>query len=51
MATEDEMAGWHHGCSGHEFEQLWEMVKDREVSGGQRSLCAAVHGVRESNTA
>ena len=31
--------------------KLWEMVKDREVSGGQRSLCAAVHGVRESNTA
>ena len=19
--TEDEMAGWHHGLSGHEFEQ------------------------------
>ena len=19
--TEDEMAGWHHGCHGHEFEQ------------------------------
>ena len=31
--------------------ELQEMVKDREVSGGQRSLCAAVHGVRESNTA
>ena len=20
-ATEDEMAGWHHGLNGHEFEQ------------------------------
>ena len=21
MATEDEMAGWHHRLNGHEFEQ------------------------------
>ena len=21
MTTEDEMAGWHHGLNGHEFEQ------------------------------
>ena len=30
--TEDEMVGWqHHPTNGHEFEQLWEMMKDREV--------------------
>ena len=21
------MAGWHHQLNGHEFEQLWKMVK------------------------
>ena len=25
--TEDEMVGWHHQLNGHEFEQLWKMVK------------------------
>ena len=29
--TEDEMAGWHHRLSGHEFEQTW---KDSEGLGG-----------------
>ena len=33
------MAGWHHQVNGHEFEQLREMVKGREV------WRAAVHGV------
>ena len=28
--TEDETVGWHHRLNGHEFEQLWEIVKDRE---------------------
>ena len=37
--TEDEMVGWHHRLNGHEFEQLLEIVKDREASS------AAVHGV------
>ena len=37
--TEVEMAGWHHQLDGHEFEQLREMVKDREA------CCAAFHGV------
>ena len=41
---EDEMVGWHHGLSGHESEQVQEMVKDR---GTWR---AAVHGVEKSPT-
>ena len=28
--TEDEMVGWHHQLDGHEFEQLQELVMDRE---------------------
>ena len=42
--TEDEMVGWHHWLNGHEFEQIWEIVKDREA------WCAAVHGVGKSWT-
>ena len=40
-ATEDEMIGWHHWLDGHEFEQLQEIVKEREA------WHAAVHGVRQ----
>ena len=44
--TEDEMVGWHHRLSGHEFEQITslpgETVKDREAGR------AAVHEVTES---
>ena len=29
--TEDEMVGWHHLLNGHEFEQVWESVIDREA--------------------
>ena len=42
--AEDEMVGWHHLLSGHEFEQT---PGDGE---GQGSWCAAVHGVAESWT-
>ena len=31
--TEDEMVGWHYRLNGHEFEQLWELVMDREACG------------------
>ena len=33
------MVGWHHQLNGHEFEQLREIVKDREA------WPAEVHGV------
>ena len=42
--TEDEMVRWHHWLNGHEFEQLQEIVKDREA------WRAAVHGVVKSQT-
>ena len=40
--TEDEMAGWHHGVNGHEFEQT---LGDNE---GQASLvCYSTWGSKE----
>ena len=38
------MAGWQHQLDGHESEQIWEMVKDREA------WRAAVHGVTKGQT-
>ena len=38
------MVGWHHRLNGHEFEQVLELVMDREA------CCAAVHGVTKSPT-
>ena len=37
------MVGWHHQLDGHEFEQAWQMVNDREA------WHAAAHGVAESD--
>ena len=34
--TEDEMVGWHHRLSGHEFEQTLELVMDVLQSMGQK---------------
>ena len=33
--TEDEMVGWHHRLSGHEFEQTREDSKGQGSLGGQ----------------
>ena len=41
---EDEMVGWHHQLDGHEFEQAWELVMDREA------WHATVHGFTNSQT-
>ena len=42
--TEDEVVGWNHQLSGHEFEQTLGDMKDREA------WLAAVHGVSKSQT-
>ena len=38
------MVGWHHQLNGHEFEQTWEILKDRDA------WHAAGHGVAKSWT-
>ena len=42
--TEDEMAGWHHGLNGHEFEQA-PGVGDRQ--GGL--VCCSPWGCKDSD--
>ena len=42
--TEDETVGWHHRFNGLESEQALG------VGDGQGRLCAAVHGIAESDT-
>ena len=38
------MVKYHRKINGHEFEQLWETVKDRET------WYAEVHGIANSGT-
>ena len=40
----DEMVGWHHQLDGREFEQLQELLMDREA------WRAVVHGDAKSRT-
>ena len=42
--ADDEMVRWHHQLNGHEFEQLWQIVKERWA------WSAVVHGVAKSHT-
>ena len=42
--TEDEMVGWRHQLSGHEFEQALG-----DGDGQESLLCATVHEVAESD--
>ena len=43
--TEDEMVGWHHQLSGHEFEQT---QGDGEAQGSL--ACCSPRGHKESDT-
>ena len=43
--TEDEIVGWHHKLSGHEFEQA---LGDGEGQGSQK--CYSPWGLRELDT-
>ena len=45
MASEDEMAGWHHQCNGHE---LGQTLGDGEGQGGL--ACCSLWGHKESDT-
>ena len=42
--TEDEMVGWHHRLSGHEYEQALGCGEE-----AREAWRAADHGIAESN--
>ena len=42
--TEEEMAGWHHGLNGHEFEQALGDSEDEESP-----ACCSPWGLKESD--
>ena len=46
--TEDEMVGWQHRLSGHEFEQTPGVGVEQTL--GREARCAAVHGLAKSQT-
>ena len=48
--TEDEMAGWHHWLSGHEFEQTPGETEGQESLKDRRAWCAAVQGITKNQT-
>jgi len=41
------MVEWHHPLNGHEFEHVWEVVKDREF---WRAAVTKSQGCKESDT-
>ena len=45
QVAEDEMVGWHHRLSGHEFEQT-----PRDSEGQGRLACCNPWGHKESDT-
>ena len=54
-APEDEMAGWHHQCNGHELQtlgdgKLWVMANFGRCWGIREAWHAAVHRVAKSQT-
>ena len=43
--TEDEMVGWHHWLSGHDFEQT-----QGDSEGQESQACCSPQGHKESDT-
>ena len=43
-ASEEEMAGWHHQCNGHELGQIWGDGEEQEGL-----ACCSSQGRKESD--